>query len=160
MEPINEDDLPYSERTHGDNHVRRKKLGDAAGGDRIGCSRYELPAGKRSWPYHYHTANEEAIYVLSGTAMLRLDGAEYDLEAGDYVALPAGEDSAHQMVNPGDEAVEYLVISTMNEPEVLGYPDSEKVGVMVGDPPGGEESERTFEGYFPSDAAVDFWDGE
>jgi len=159
MEPIDESDLDWSEREHDDHHVRRKQLG-ADGGDRLGCSLYELPAGKRSWPYHYHTANEEAIYVLDGTATLRLDGDEYALESGDYVPLPAGEDSAHQMINPGQEAVRYLVISTMDEPEVLCYPDSGRVGIMVGDPPGGEQSERDLEGYFPLDARVDFWDGE
>lgn len=161
MAPVNEDDVEWSEREHGADHrIRRKQLGAAAGGEDLGCSLYELPAGKRAWPYHYHTANEEAIYVLSGSATLRLDGTEHDLQAGDYVALPTGEESAHQMVNPGEESVRYLVLSTMIEPEVLGYPDSEKVGVMVGDPPGGSEEHRDLEGYFPMDSAVDYWAGE
>jgi len=57
-------------------------------------SLHELPAGDRSWPYHYHTANEEALYVLDGTATLRLDGDEVPLSPGDYVALPADDGGA------------------------------------------------------------------
>jgi uncharacterized cupin superfamily protein len=160
MGPVNEADLDWTDHDHGENGFRRKKLGAAAGGDRLGCSLYELPAGKRAWPYHYHAGNEEALYALSGTGRLRLDGETHPLEPGDYVAFPEGEESAHQVTNPGDDPFRYLVVSTMDEPEVLGYPDSGKVGVMVGDPPGGDEAARDFEGYFRTDDAVDFWDGE
>lgn len=159
MEPVNQDDVEWIERDDERYGVRRQKLAAAADGEQLGCSRYELPPGNRAWPYHYHTGNEEAIYVLSGTGTLRLDGEEYGLESGDYVALPAGEESAHQVINPGDEPIEYLVFSTMDEPEVLGYPDSGKVGVMAGGAPGGE-SERYLEGYFPLESEVDYWDGE
>ncbi len=57
-----------------------------AGGKRLGCSLYELPPGKKSWPYHYHTGNEEAIFVLEGGG-----GDERTLESGDYAAFPVGE---------------------------------------------------------------------
>lgn len=87
MGPINESDLEWTELDRGDARFRRKKLGDA-GGDRLGCSLYELPPGARAWPYHYHTGNEEALYVLSGAGELRLDGDRYALEPGDYVAFP------------------------------------------------------------------------
>lgn len=159
MEPVNQDDVEWTERDREGYAVRRQKLAAAAGGEQLGCSRYELPAGNRAWPYHYHTSNEEAIYVLSGTGMVRLDGEEYDLETGDYVALPTGEESAHQVVNPGEEPIEYLVFSTMREPEVLCYPDTEKVGVMAGGAPGGDR-DRYLHGYFPLDSGVDYWDGE
>jgi hypothetical protein len=43
---------------------------------------------------------------------------------------------------------------------VLGYPDSEKVGVYAGTPPGGDESERVLSGFFREEDAVDFWEGE
>ena len=160
MGKVNEDDIAWDDRERDGFEIRRKQLGAAAGGESLGCSLYELPAGNRSWPYHYHTANEEALYVLHGTATLRLDGEEEDLKEGDYVALPTGEDSAHQVVNDSEGAIRYLAISEMNDPEVMGYPDSEKVGVMAGSAPGGDSSERSISAFFPEDAAVGYWDDE
>jgi uncharacterized cupin superfamily protein len=157
MGKTSEGDLEWTELDGPGMHVRRKQLGEAAGGEQLGCSLYELPAGERAWPYHYHTANEEAIYVLSGAGTLRLDGETTSLEAGDYVALPADERGAHRVVNEGDEPLQYLVVSTMDEPDVTVYPDSEKFGVYVGSPPGGRE-ERTMEGYYRAEDDVGYWD--
>jgi hypothetical protein len=51
------------------------------------------------------------------------------------------------------------MVSTMTEPEITVYPDSEKFGVYVGSPPGGRQ-ERTLEGYYDRDSTVDYWDNE
>lgn len=156
---VNEDDLEWSTLDEGEMTLRRKKLGEAAGGDRLGCSLYELPAGERSWPYHYHTENEESLYVLDGRGRLRLGGESVPLSAGDYVALPADETGAHRVVNDSDRSLRYLMTSTMDDPEVTVYPDSEKIGVFVGSPPGGE-GERSVRGYYRTEDAVDYWTGE
>jgi uncharacterized cupin superfamily protein len=159
MGKVNESDLDWSTLDGGDTDVRRKQLAAAAEGEAIGCSLYELPAGDRSWPYHYHTANEEALYVLDGAGTVRLAGEELALAAGDYVALPADRGGAHRVVNDGDDALRYLMVSTMVEPDVTVYPDSEKVGVFVGAPPGGE-GDRPVHGYYRREDAVDYWTGE
>jgi len=159
MGKVNADDLEWSEREHGGTQFGRKKLAAAAGGERIGCSLYELPAGRRSWPYHYHTGNEEAIYVLAGSGTLRLDGERVDLREGDYVALPADERGAHRVVNDADGPLRYLMVSTMDEPDLTVYPDSEKIGVYAGAPPGGE-GERSVHGYYRREDDVDYWTGE
>jgi len=72
--------------------------------------------------------------VLSGSATLRHDGETVRIEAGDYVAFPADESGAHRVVNEGDDSVRYLAMSTMTEPDVTVYPDSETFGVFVGSP--------------------------
>jgi len=159
MGKVNADDLEWSELEHGGTQFGRKKLAAAAGGERIGCSLYELPAGRRSWPYHYHTGNEEAIYVLAGSGTLRLDGERVDLREGDYVALPADERGAHRVVNDADGPLRYLMVSTMDEPDLTVYPDSEKIGVYAGAPPGGE-GERSVHGYYRREDDVDYWTGE
>jgi uncharacterized cupin superfamily protein len=157
MPRVNEDDIEWSEQDHGDHQFRRKHLGEAADGEQLGCSLYEIDPGNRSWPYHYHAANEEALFVLSGEATLRGEDGDTSLRAGDYVTIPAGEDGAHQLVNDGEAVFRYLMVSTMEEPDVTIYPEMEKFGVYVGSPPGGRE-ERTFEGYFPLDADVEYWE--
>jgi uncharacterized cupin superfamily protein len=159
MRVVHTEDVPESRVEEGEAEFRRRKLAAAAGGEALGCSLYELPPGSQSWPYHYHTGNEEALYVLAGEGRLRLDDEWYDLEAGVYVALPTGPESAHRVCNDGSEPLRYLAVSTMREPDVTVYPDSEKVGVFAGSPPGGSD-ERTVHGYYPRDADVDYWDGE
>lgn len=159
MDLTNRDDLDWVELDQGDMTLRRKQLGAAAGGSKLGCSLYEVPPDQASWPYHYHTANEEAIYVLSGEGTLRLADEEHPLEAGDYVALPADETGAHKLVNDSNGPLRYLAFSTMIEPDVTVYPDSDKVGVFVGSPPGGE-GDRPVHGYFFRDDDVDYLDGE
>lgn len=159
MGKTNADDLEWSTLERGETRFKRKQLAAAAGGDEIGCSLYELPAGSRSWPYHYHTGNEESLFVLAGTATLRLDGEERSLETGDYVALPAGGRGAHRVVNDSPGPVRYLLVSTMRDPDVTVYPDSEKIGVFAGAPPGGS-GERTVDGYYRLEDETDYWRDE
>ena len=156
MGKTNADDLEWSTTERGETTFRRKRLGDAAGGEEVGCSLYEVPAGGRSWPYHYHAGNEEALFVLSGRGSLRLAGETLPLAAGDYVALPAGDGGAHRVVNDSTGPLRYLMVSTMNDPDVTVYPDSEKVGVFVGSPPG-RPGGRTLDGYYRREDAVDYW---
>jgi len=159
MGPVNPDDLDWTTPDADEAAWDRIRLGAAAGGDRLGCSLYRLPPGERSWPYHYHGGNEEALYVLAGEGTLRLDGETYPIAPDDYVALPAGESGAHRVVNDGDEPLRYLVVSTMDDPDVTVYPDSETFGVYVGSPPGGR-GERSLDGYYRIDDDVDYWEGE
>lgn len=159
MGKVNRDAVKPTTLERGSTSFERRQLGVAAGGDRLGCSLYEIPPGRRSWPYHYHTRNEEALFVLSGTGTLRLDGDIVALAEGDYVALPADEHGAHRVVNDSDEPLTYLAVSTMDEPDVTVYPDSGKFGVFVGSPPGGRD-DRTLSGYFRLDDAVDYWTDE
>lgn len=157
---VNEADLPWTEQDHGDRYaVKRKQLGAKAGGQKLGCSLIEIEPGKRGWPLHYHLANEEALYVLAGEGTLRLGDREVRVGPGDYVALPVGAAHAHQMINDGTETLRYLAVSTMLEPDVIGYPDSKKLGVMAGSAPGGPKEQRSLVAYLP-DVRVDYWEGE
>lgn len=158
---VHASDLPWTDLAHGTRMaVRRKQLGAAAKGRKLGCSLVELPPGKQSWPAHYHLANEEALYVLSGTGRLRLGGEVVAVEAGDYVALPPGAECAHQLFNDGPEPLRYLALSTMEEPDVVVFADSKKVGVFAGSPPGGDKAARTLHTYLPLSAEVDYWKDE
>lgn len=146
---------------HGSEHLFwRRNLGRAAGGEKLGCSLVELEPGKRSWPYHYHLANEEALYVLEGRGELRLGDRCIPLVAGDYVALPCRPQGAHQTHNTGDTPLRYLCISTMIEPDIAVYPDSDKVGLFAGSAPGGPKDQRTLSTFLSRSATVGYWDGE
>lgn len=82
------------------------------------------------------------------------------IEAGDLVSFVAGPDNPHQIVNTSDAELLYLCISTMQEPEVVLYPDSGKYAVIAGSLPGGDESLRTFSVVARASNRVPYWDGE
>ncbi len=158
---VNAQDISWTETTRGSRvAMRRKQLGAAAHGQKLGCSLLELLPGKQSWPRHYHLSNEEALFILSGSGTLRLGEETVPVKTGDYVALPAGPACAHQLINEGDEPLRYLAISTMLEPDVIVYPDSNKVGVLAGAAPGGNKAARTLEAYLPLASQVGYWEGE
>lgn len=161
METVDAADLDWESTERGAVAFQRKRLAGETTNEDLGCSLYEIPPGKRGWPYHFHTGNTEAIYVLGGEGELRgPDDERESLKAGVYAVFPSGPEGAHQLHNTGDEPLRYLAMSTMNEPDVLRYPDSDKIGVHVGEPPGGDTDARLFDHYFRMDDAVDYWDDE
>jgi len=146
---VHEDALAWTEVTQGPKvSYRRKQLGAAAKGRKLGCSLMELPPGKHAYPHHYHLANEEAYYVLSGTGRLRLGNETVPVKAGDYVALVSGPEGAHQLINDGTET------------DIAVYADSKKVALFAGAAPGGDKAARTLSVVLPLSAEVDYWSGE
>ena len=138
---------------------RRARLGWQAGTERIGVSLYELPPGDRRWPYHYQHGNEEMLIVLAGRPHLRTPAGWRRLDRGDVVAFPRGERGAHKVENRTDDEVRYLMLSEMNAPDVMVYPDSGKVGV-ISRPPGSRGDEDALAAWFRLDDQVDYWEGE
>jgi uncharacterized cupin superfamily protein len=158
---VNQDKVPWAEAGHGARfHCLRKQLSAFAGSQRIGCSLYEVAPGKSAWPAHYHTANEEAIYILDGAGTLRLGNRDLAVARGDYIALLPVAEAAHRLINTSSQPLRYLCISTMIEPEVTVYPDSNKIGVFIGAAPGGPKEKRTLAKSLRADAEVDYWEDE
>ena len=130
---------------------KRKRLGAAVGAKGLGVSWFEIPPGKKAFPFHYHLANDEAVFVLEGEGVLRSGEEEAPLRAGDYVAFPPGP-PGHQIVNRSQAPLRYLAMSTMREPEVAVYPDSKKVGLLA--------RGHGMMSVHRQDDAVDYYEGE
>jgi uncharacterized cupin superfamily protein len=139
---------------------RRARLGRQAGAKALGASLFELPPGASSFPLHVHHANEEMIVVLAGRPTLRSIDGERELSPGELVACPAGRRGAHRVDNRGDEPVRFLVVSTMNAPEVNEYPDSGKIWVRDYAPGGVPPDSSELDTVVPDAPAVDYLDGE
>ncbi len=131
-------------------------LGEQAGSERLGASLYEIEPGQATFPYHWHTANEEVLLVLAGTLTVRQPGGPREAAAGEVVAFPRGESGAHQLYNRGDEPARFVVLSEMNWPDPCVYPDSGKVSAPLVRRGEGEPRKRIF---FEA-TAVDYWAGE
>jgi uncharacterized cupin superfamily protein len=138
---------------------RRARLGRQAGAKRIGASLYELGPGAKGWAYHYQHGNEEMLIVISGRPSLRSPDGWRDTEPGEVVAFPRGPSGAHVLANRTDEPVRYLMLSEMNAPDAMVYPDSNKVGV-ISRPPGSPGDEDELAAWFRLDDRVDYWEGE
>ena len=61
---VNIKDLDWKTSEHGDFAFQDKWLAEATGGEKLGTSLYKLMPGKKCFPYHFHYANEEAVFVL------------------------------------------------------------------------------------------------
>jgi uncharacterized cupin superfamily protein len=106
---------------------KRARIGRQAGARQLGASLFELPPGASSFPLHVHYANEEMLVVLAGRPTLRTIDGQRELAPGDVIAAPTGPSGAHRIDNHGDEPVRLLVVSTMNAPDVVDYPESNKL---------------------------------
>lgn len=134
---------------------RRARIGYELGTELIGCSLWELPPGEAAYPYHFHYADEELLIVLSGRPTLRSPEGMRELEEGEALHCPLGEQGAHQILNQTEESATFLAISSNGRPDVVVYPDSGKVGVGERLPRGGG-----LRAFFRQKDAVDYWDGE
>ena len=84
----------------------------------------------------FHHANEELLLVVAGTPTVRHAEGE---RVSPVMSSSFGEArKAHQIANRTDEPCRFLMVSTMNGPEISVYPDSEKVGVFDRAPGPGE----------------------
>jgi len=138
---------------------QRKWFTAHTGGRKLGCSLYRVPPGKTAFPFHMHFTNEEAIYVIAGNGTMRLDESEVPVGPGDFVSLPP-EGPNHQLINSGSEDLEYLCLSTMIDPDITVFPNSDKVIAFAGSGPGGDKNARTFNGIYKASSAVGYYDDE
>ncbi|MBP6010692.1 MAG: cupin domain-containing protein [Alphaproteobacteria bacterium] len=132
--------------------MRYRHLTSAAIGENyhVGFAIEELSPGKQTVPAHYHMLEEEHIYVLDGSATLRLGAETHQLKAGDYVCFPAGQKAGHCLINNTDNVCRYIIVGERNPNEVVVYTDSNKALVR-------SLGRREI---YDRAATRDYWDGE
>jgi uncharacterized cupin superfamily protein len=101
----------------------KRRLADAFGLTRIGINHTTLPPGKESSMRHWHTLEDEFVYVLEGEVVLRTAAGEQLLRAGMCAGFPAGIEDGHQLINRGDREAVYLEISNRDGADSAYYPD-------------------------------------
>jgi uncharacterized cupin superfamily protein len=134
---------------------KRARIGYELGSETVGVSLWELPPGETAYPYHFHYSDEEVVIVLRGRPTLRTPDGERVLEQGEAVRFELGPAGAHQLSNPTGEPVRFLSVSSHGRPDIVVYPDSNKVGAAERDPQG-----TGFRAYFHLEDQVDYWKGE
>lgn len=134
---------------------RRARIGYDLGTELIGASLWEVPAGEAAYPYHFHYSDEELVIVLAGKPSLRTPEGIRDLEEGEVLRFALGQEGAHQIVNNTDGTATFLAVSSHGRPDVVVYPDSDKIGVGERLPKGGG-----LRAFFRREDDVDYWEGE
>jgi uncharacterized cupin superfamily protein len=103
----------------------KRQLGKALGLKQFGVNLTTLPPGKESSMRHWHTREEEFVYVLEGEVVLRTDAGEQLLRAGCCAGFPAGSGDGHQLVNRSDRPAVYLEVGSRHEADAVFYPDAD-----------------------------------
>jgi uncharacterized cupin superfamily protein len=102
---------------------KRVRLGDAAGLTQFGINLLRLPPGVWSSQRHWHSAEDEFIYVLEGEVVLVSDAGEEVLRAGDCAGFKGGEVDGHHLLNRASADAVLLEIGTRNpQADAVDYP--------------------------------------
>lgn len=101
----------------------RKRLARAAGLTQFGVNVCTLKPGAASSQRHWHEYEDELVYVLSGEVVLREDGGETMLKAGDAAAWKAGVANGHCLTNRSDRDAVLIEVGTRAPTERAHYSD-------------------------------------
>ena len=128
--------------------------------DGLGCRLITVEPGKRAFPFHNHLGNDELFIILEGSGTFRIGKEEFRVKPGDACPAPrGGPDTAHQLINSGDTLLKYLAISTLNDPDIVEYPDSRKFAALAIKPgPSFFKAHLRFIGR--KEDSIDYYDGE
>jgi uncharacterized cupin superfamily protein len=107
---------------------KRWRLGDAASLTQFGVNLMRLPPGSWSSQRHWHTAEDEFVWVLEGEVVLVTNAGEQVLRAGDCAGFPAGVADGHHLQNRSPrEAVLLEVGSRRPAEDGCDYPDIDMI---------------------------------
>lgn len=101
----------------------KRALGDAVGLTQFGVNLVTLPPGAWSSQRHWHTDEDELVYVLEGELTLVTDAGEELVKAGMAAGFPKNVPNGHHFINRGAKPAIYLEVGTRSDDEVCSYPD-------------------------------------
>jgi uncharacterized cupin superfamily protein len=103
----------------------KRRLGDACGLTKFGVNLVTLAPGAQSALRHWHTLEDEFVWVLEGEVTLVTNAGEQVLGAGTCAGYPAGARDAHHFVNRSGAVARYLEIGNRVEGDNAFYPDDD-----------------------------------
>ena len=114
---------PATAPISGDQGLHTLHLSVAGGLTQFGAYLDTLDPGAWSSQRHWHSVEDEFIYLLSGTATLRDDNGLTDLFPGDAVCWPHGQPNGHHLTNRGDVPARWLIVGSRARGDICTYPD-------------------------------------
>jgi uncharacterized cupin superfamily protein len=108
-----------------------RPLGDEFGLTNFGVNLVRLAPDAASSQRHWHSLEDELVYVIAGTPILITDAGEQQLGPGMVVGFKAGAADGHHLVNRTADDVLFLAIGTRNERDECVYPDIDMLLKLV-----------------------------
>ena len=105
----------------------RKALGDALGLTQIGVNLTRLAPGAISALRHWHTGEDEFVFVVSGEPTLVCDSGEQKLGPGHVAGFSAGGGDGHRLENRTESDVEFLEIGTRATADRVFYTEDDLI---------------------------------
>lgn len=102
---------------------RWQNLGDVVGLTQFGVVRMVLPPGVWSSQRHWHTREDEFVWVLEGELVMVTDAGETTMRAGDCAGFPANDGDGHHLQNRSDRDAVILVVGSRVQGDAGEYPD-------------------------------------
>ncbi len=99
------------------------ELAAAAGLTQFGANLITLPPGTWSSQRHWHSDEDEFVYLVAGEAVLVTDSGRQTLGAGDCAAFKAGDRDGHHLINESDAEVVFLAVGGRSDQDVCTYSD-------------------------------------
>ena len=119
---------PFASRMAG---REKRPLGDLFGLTNFGVNLTRLVPGAVSSIRHYHTRQDEFVYVLQGRPTLHTDEGRTVLSPGMCAGFRAGTGNGHRLINETDEDVVYLEIGDRTPGDEGYYPDDDLKAQMA-----------------------------
>jgi uncharacterized cupin superfamily protein len=104
---------------------RKRRLGDAFGLTQYGVNLVTLGPGAQSALRHWHTREDELVYIVAGELVLTTDAGEQVVRSGDVVGFPGGQNDGHHFVNRSDRPAQYIEIGSRLDDDMAYYPDDD-----------------------------------
>ncbi|MGE0093438.1 MAG: cupin domain-containing protein [Alphaproteobacteria bacterium] len=101
----------------------KRRLGDAFGLTQFGVNLATLPPGCLASMRHWHSHEDEFLYVVEGELVLATDAGEQILKPGMVAGFPAGKADGHHLINRNDKPAVYLEVGGRDPNDVCEYPD-------------------------------------
>jgi uncharacterized cupin superfamily protein len=121
----------------------RQRLGKFAGLKNFGVNLVKLEPGSYSALRHWHSHQDEFIYILEGELTLITDAGEQILTPGMAAGFPAGEANGHHLVNRSAVVGVYLEVGDRTPNDTAIYPD--EPGFLTLPSPDGVTREFTYQ---------------
>lgn len=112
----------------------RRALGNPAGLTQFGVNLLRLPPGSWSSLRHWHTEEDEFVFVVSGEVVLITDGGEEVLRSGDAAGFKAGDRNGHHLQNRSNVDATVLEVGSRMPNDAGYYSDIDMVAPARGKP--------------------------
>jgi len=113
---------------------------------------YDIPPGKSNYPYHYHEQDIEIFYIIDGDGILEEPDGKREIKKGDIIICPPNSNGAHKITNiSNSNKLSYIEFDTIHKPEVVKYPNTNKIGILY---------TNSGNYFFNESKTVDYYEGE